>query len=525
VAYVASPAAGGVKVVSLAGGGVVQTVPTGLSPRALRVVPARTILLQDWPLLLVSNFTDHTVTVHTIERDGRLGGVMQTIRTEAPVLDMLVAGTPPSLLLFTHEDRPIDRAHLSVEGLDSGIVVIGTRQGPFGRDPLPTFADPGPGKRAFINFGERATPVIELAGAASAGESAFAVVGAGSDNLLVAPRADASTLAVAAVVDVGANPTAVAALPGGRFVTADRLSDSLTFVADGKVIGTVDVGAPERPTLAERGELLFYSRALVPNNVADGPLSLYTCAACHDDGHVDGRRHPSKRDRFYSMTKTCRGLGTTAPYLSLGEPATIEAFADNIVTTHAQGAERGAAGFDRYPVTVRVRSGGGWENVTLSPDELRAALAAYMVRIPPEPSPFVTPGRRALERPQRAGLALFRDGCAGCHQLVGDAALGDHIPPRRLERRLLAGDVALTSPRLHAVGTPVLGDGGNNPPSLRGVWEAAPYFSDGSARTLEEVLRRTDPDAPEVHAPANATRRPAFTPAQRAALLAFLRAL
>jgi hypothetical protein len=109
--------------------------------------------------------------------------------------------------------------------------------------------------------------------------------------------------------------------------------------------------------------------------------------------------------------------------------------------------------------------------------------------------------------------------------LVGDAALGDHIPPRRLERRLLAGDVALTSPRLHAVGTPVLGDGGNNPPSLRGVWEAAPYFSDGSARTLEEVLRRTDPDAPEVHAPANATRRPAFTPAQRAALLAFLRAL
>ncbi len=45
------------------------------------------------------------------------------------------------------------------------------------------------------------------------------------------------------------------------------------------------------------------------------------------------------------------------------------------------------------------------------------------------------------------------------------------------------------------VGTPVLGEGGNNPPSLRGVWEAAPYFSDGSARTLEEALRRTDPDA------------------------------
>jgi len=225
------------------------------------------------------------------------------------------------------------------------------------------------------------------------------------------------------------------------------------------------------------------------------------------------------------MTKSCRELGTTAPYLSIGEPATIEGFADNIVTTHAQGAERGAPGFDRYPVTVRVRAGKGWENVTLSPDELRAALAAYMVRIPPEPSPYVAAGRRALDGKERAGLALFRDRCTGCHQLVGDSAVGDRIPARELERRLLAGEVALTGPRLHAVGTPILGEGGNNPPSLRGVWEAAPYFSDGSARTLEDVLRRTDPDASAVHAPANTTRAPAFTDAQRAALLAFLRAL
>src|SRR5262249_53797704 len=186
-----------------------------------------------------------------------------------------------------------------------------------------------------------------------------------------------------------------AALPGGRGVTAARRSDTLTFAAErGRATTTLAIGVPERPSLAERGELLFYSRALVPNNVADGPLSLYTCAACHDDGHVDGRRHPAKRNRFFSMTKSCRGLATTAPYLSLGEPATIEAFADNIVTTHAQGAERGAAGFDRYPVTLRVRAGQeGWQKATLSPEELRAALVAYMVRIPPEPSPFAARGR------------------------------------------------------------------------------------------------------------------------------------
>ena len=56
-------------------------------------------------------------------------------------------------------------------------------------------------------------------------------------------------------------------------MTADRLSDTLSFVAGGKLAATVVVGTPDRPTPAERGELLFFSRALVPNNVADGPLS------------------------------------------------------------------------------------------------------------------------------------------------------------------------------------------------------------------------------------------------------------
>jgi len=75
------------------------------------------------------------------------------------------------------------------------------------------------------------------------------------------------------------------------------------------------------------------------------------------------------------------------------------------------------------------------------------------------------------------------------------------------------------------VGTPVLGEGGNNPPSLRGVWDAAPYFSDGSARTIEAVIRRTDPGASAVHARENAARPPAFSAEERAALCAFLRAL
>ena len=170
--------------------------------------------------------------------------------------------------------------------------------------------------------------------------------------------------------------------------------------------------------------------------------------------------------------------------------------------------------------------------MTLSPDAVRVALAAYLTKIPVEPSPFfpapaAAPAvRRSLDEGARRGLAVFRDNCAGCHRLV--AATRDVravTAPRELESRLLAGALALTSVGQYDVGTPVIGVGGNNPPSLRGVWAAAPYFSDGSAATLEEVVRRTDPNASKVHAPDNAAKPPAFSAEHQADLLSFLRAL
>ena len=105
------------------------------------------------------------------------------------MLDMVVAGAPPALLLFTHEDRPIDRAHLSVEGLDSGVIVLRARPGAAGRSRRRRSTIRGRASATFINLGERAAPVIELGGAASADASTVAVVGAGTDNLLDRARA------------------------------------------------------------------------------------------------------------------------------------------------------------------------------------------------------------------------------------------------------------------------------------------------------------------------------------------------
>lgn len=496
-AVVASPALGGVKLIDLQQRAVVQTIATGDSPRAVRF---------DGELLLVSNFIGHTVTVHRLA-SGRLSAPLQTLKTAAGVKDLIVAGD--KLWLLTHEDRAVDRSGGSVEGLDS-VLLVHAR----GKDA------PFAPERTSLNLTERAgEPVVKLdAVAFDAKSGTLAVAGSASDNVLLIP---VSAPQKARAVAVGTGPAALAFLADGRLAVADRLSDTISLVGQG--VETVAVGRPERTSPAALGELLFYGRALVPNNVATGGKSIYACSACHEEGHVDGRLHPAKKNRFFSMTKSCRGIGTTPPYLSLGNLATLPIFADNIVSTHAQGADLEPDTFDKYPVVLRTRAGDRWVDTTLTSSDVRTALTAYMAVIPPEPSPHVAPGATALSPEARRGESLFLKSCGRCHLPVGNTALKNR--PADLEARALRGEVAFAGKALNDVGTPVLGEGGNNPPSLRGVWEAGPWFNDGSATTLEQVLERTNPRAKKVHAPLSAGAAPKLNAADRRDLAAFLRSL
>jgi DNA-binding beta-propeller fold protein YncE/mono/diheme cytochrome c family protein len=496
-AVVASPALGGVKLIDLQQRSVVQTVATGDSPRAVRF---------EGELLLVSNFISHTVTVHRLA-NGRLTQPLQSLKTAAGVRDLIVAGG--KLWLLTHEDRAVDRSKGSVEGLDS-VLLVHAR----GKDtPFAT-------ERESLNLTERAgEPIVKLdAVAFDAKTNTLAVAGSASDNVLLIPVGAPEK---ARAVSVGTAPAALAFLSDGRVAVADRLSDTLSFV--GKTVETVAVGKPERTSPAALGELLFYGRALVPNNVATGGKSIYACSACHEEGHVDGRLHPAKKNRFFSMTKSCRGIGTTSPYLSLGNLATLPVFADNIVSTHAQGADVDPDTFDKYPVVLRTRAQDKWLETTLTSSDVRTALTAYMAVIPPEPSPHVAPGATTLSAEARRGESLFLKSCARCHLPVGNTALKNR--PADLEASVLRGEVTFAGKALNDVGTPVLGEGGNNPPSLRGVWEAGPWFNDGSATTLEQVLERTNPRTKKVHAPLASGTSPKMNAADREDLAAFLRSL
>jgi cytochrome c peroxidase len=114
----------------------------------------------------------------------------------------------------------------------------------------------------------------------------------------------------------------------------------------------------------------------------------------------------------------------------------------------------------------------GAPNAGLSAD--LDALAAFVDSLRFKASPFRAPGGALTSAAQRGEAIFLRSdvGCGACH-----------VPPDFTDTR---DGVA------HDVGT---GDGADeamgpmfDTPTLRGVWDTAPYLHDGSAPTLRHVL-------------------------------------
>ncbi|MBU6179797.1 MAG: Ig-like domain-containing protein, partial [Verrucomicrobia bacterium] len=219
-----------------------------------------------------------------------------------------------------------------------------------------------------------------------------------------------------------------------------------------------------------RGKRIFH-HAGDPRMSGEGYLS---CATCHADGGFDGRT--------WDFTGRGEGLRNTT---SLNGRAGTR-----------QGNVHWSANFDEiqdFEHDIRGHFGGtgfltdqqfasssaplGAPKAGLDPD--LDSLAAYLAsldhgRIPKSPhrAPDGSPTSDAL-----AGQAVFeREGCAVCHS-----------------------GPEMTDGLLHDVGTTGTTSGarlggaltGIETPTLRGLWESAPYLHDGGAGTLAEVFTAT----------------------------------
>jgi mono/diheme cytochrome c family protein len=209
------------------------------------------------------------------------------------------------------------------------------------------------------------------------------------------------------------------------------------------------------PAAVKRGKLLFVSSR--PPQISRA--RWMSCASCHFDGEADGRTwfFPERGPR---NTTSLLGAGETPP---LHWSADRDEFQDFEWTIRDLQAGSGLLA-GRAPNAPL-----GLPNADRSAD--LDALAAYLDTLKAKPSPHSS-DLAAIAR----GRALFERadvGCASCHR-----------PPRYTDTAL--HDVGTAGPEERA-------DSAFDTPSLRMLWDSAPYLHDGSAATLRDVLVTKNP--------------------------------
>lgn len=280
------------------------------------------------------------------------------------------------------------------------------------------------------------------------------VVHAGSDDLSVIDMATRKKLAH---LSVGRNPRGLALSPDERFVYVNNaLSGSVSVLdtATNQLAGTIAVTSiPLAPDVLN-GKILFHTAA-PPALAKDRWIS---CATCHFEGGTDGRTW-FFRDGPRN-TPALFGVDSTLPMHWSGDLDELQDIESTIRVIQS------GTGLAAGPSHCEIACDQGPPNAGRSADLDDLAKFMALLRAPRRD--------RTMSESARRGEALFlsaRSGCASCH-----------VPPHYTDRAR------------HDVGT---GAGSQerkgssfDTPSLRGLSDTAPYFHDGSAATLLDVLGR-----------------------------------
>ncbi len=279
------------------------------------------------------------------------------------------------------------------------------------------------------------------------------IANAGSNDVSVI---DLITNRNIAHINVGSNPRGIANTPDGSVIFVNNVLD-----------GTLSVIEAETNTLADDitlTQIPLQASILVGKklfNSSDDPIlstdNWISCATCHFNGMMDSRTWHGFPDGPRN-TPSLSGVGATLPIhwsgdfdelqdveitirdIQFGDGLLTGPTNDSLTTTHAG-------------LSKQLDS-----------------LAIYMASIPNIPSP-----NKKNRESIKSGRALFSNlGCNSCHMapLYTDKQLHD----------VGTGD-PLKEKNSHGRGTNF------DTPSLNGIWMTAPYFHDGSASTLKQVLQ------------------------------------
>jgi DNA-binding beta-propeller fold protein YncE len=291
----------------------------------------------------------------------------------------------------------------------------------------------------------------------------------GTDHVDPALAADAQRFAR---IELGGRPMGVRIGPDDRTAyVANYLDNSVQVVdlASRRLVRRIFLGGPAEPSLARRGEAIFY----------DARRSLdqwYSCHTCHYEGGSNSVPMDTLNDGSPFTSKTVLPLYAvheTGPWTWHGWQQNFSAALRKSLTETMQG----------LPPT----------------EEDLTALDAFLRTLEVPPSPWREAAGGLSPAAQR-GQAIFESARAGCVQC--------HCAPHYTDGQI--HDVGLSSPRDRYQGF--------NTPSLRGVYLKVKFLHDGRADTLHEVL--TGP-----HAPDKVAGTSPLTPQELDDLIAYLRSL
>jgi YVTN family beta-propeller protein len=273
-------------------------------------------------------------------------------------------------------------------------------------------------------------------------------------------------------IPLGGRPMAVRYSRDGQHVYVTNYLLNAVQVVDvpGKqVVRTIDLGGAQEPSLARRGEAIFY----------DGRRSFdqwYSCHSCHYEGHTNAMAMDTNNDGSAFTTKTVlslRNVTRTEPWTWHGWQTSLTAAMRKSFTDTMQGKEPG--------------------------EEDTRALIAFLDTLQTPPNPHRNRDGSLSAAAQRGKLVFESDraGCTRCH----------HGP-------------YFTSSRTYEVGLGERSDRykGYNPPSLLGIYDRVLFLHDGRFDSLEDTLRGP-------HNPSRVTGQGELTEQEMADLIEYVKSL
>jgi DNA-binding beta-propeller fold protein YncE len=290
----------------------------------------------------------------------------------------------------------------------------------------------------------------------------------GSDHLDEALQKDRSRFDRIAV---GGRPLAVRYSRDGKHVYVANYLLNCVQVVDvpgRKLVRGIDLGGPREPSLARKGEAIFY----------DGQRSLdqwYSCHSCHYEGHLNAVAMDTRNDGSNGTFKTVlslRHVTKTGPWTWHGWQKDLDFAMRKSLTDSMLGPR--------------------------PTDEDVQALIAFLGTLGSPPNPYRNPDG-TLTAAQKRGEAVFRSSKANCVKC--------HSGPFG------------TDGQIHNVGTGARNDvyKGYNTPTLVGVFDRVLLLHDGRARSLHDVLTG-------VHAPERVTDNGELTAQELSDLIEYLKA-